>query len=236
MSCGLVDRAFVGELSRRQHRRLRAHLETCEPCRERWQRLAIVDRELGGPELSRAMTESIRAAVVPQPRARWTWAIGAAAAAATSLLIFVMVRTPRDEALTARGGHTHGRTPGIRLFCVAGDRDHVRTETRMVSNGPAPSLRCTITDDLQLAYTSPPHEAPTMVAFARIADSRIPYGQPVAVLADRVDEIVDWSIHLAYEHRVGTYDVVARFFMTDGVVELHATLEIVPAGGLDDAP
>lgn len=250
---GLVDRVFVRELPARQRRQLRDHLGTCEPCRGRWDRLAIVDRQLGGPRLGKQLIDDIGDRVIPPPRPRYQWwaggVLGAVASAALGLVIISADRT--ESKFSPRGGSSFGRTPGVRLFCVAGDADHVRGEARMVSSGPAPELRCNIEDDLQFAYTTPDREGLTMVAFTRLDSTMIQYAPTsnteaaMAVRPNRVDELVDWSTSLAAEHRPGRYDVVVRFFDRDvstrdaigggvvPVVELHARLEIA-AGGLDD--
>lgn len=250
----LVDRAFVRELPARQRRQLREHLVTCDACRGRWERLAIVDRQLGGPTLDDATLDRIVDSVIPaaRPRKAW-WVAGALGAVATAALVIVLVRpAARDSELTPRGTPTMGRTPGVRLFCVAGDADHVRGEVRLVSSGPAPELRCTIDDDLQLAYTTPDREGLTMVAFARLDSTMIHYAPPtetgssLPLRADKVDELVDWSTPLSAAHAPGHYDVIVRFFegavpsrdAIDGrispLVELRARVEITDRGGVDD--
>lgn len=123
----------------------------------------------------------------------------------------------------------------------------------MVSSGPVPELRCTIDDDLQLAYTTPDREGLTMVAFSRLDSTMIHYAPTtpadptIALRADRIDELVEWSTSLAGEHAPGTYDVFVRFFdrevatrdAIDGrippVVELRAKLAIADRGGDADA-
>ena len=251
----LVDRAFVRGLPARRRQVLREHLATCNECRERWDRLSIVERQLGGPRLSDAMIEDIGAAVLATPRRRraW-WAAAFAGAVASAAIALLVLRPDREESTFApRGNPSLGRTVGMRLFCVAGDADHVRQEARMVSSGPVPELRCTIDDDLQLAYTSPDREGLTMVAFARLDSSVIQYApmpsSPVAtpLRANRVDELLDWSTPLSAGHRPGAYDVTVRFFerpvrardAIDGsvapAVELRAKLAITPRGGTDDA-
>jgi len=250
----LIDRAFVRELSARQRERLRSHLAECLECRQRWEQLAIVDRRLAGPRLNEQTIADIGRAVTSATRVpgrRLVWATAATAAVASLVLVLLLVRPgPSGSTLTPRGTHSQGRTPGVRAFCVAGDADHVRAEVRMVSTGHVPVLRCTIDDDLQLAYTSPDREGLTMVAFARLDSSIVRYAPTddaitASVRPDRIDELIPWSTHLAAEHRPGRYDVVVRFFdrqvatgeAIDGrtipLVELHATLEVVRGDVLD---
>lgn len=253
----LVERAFVRGLPARQRRQLREHLASCASCRARWDRLAIIDRQLGGPALTATMIDQIGDAVLArgeggERRRWWAWlTAGGVAVTAAAAVALLWLRPGGDgSTLSARGGQSLGRTPGVRLFCVAGDRDHVRSEARMVSNGPVPELRCMLGDDLQLAYTTPDREGLTMVAFGRLdSDSTIVhYAEPTMLQADRIDEILDWSTRLAVAHRPGRYDVVVRFFdlpvaavqatgeRVAPLVELHARLEIVAGGGIDHAP
>ena len=255
----LVDRAFVRELSSGQRRRLRAHLAMCEPCRVRWDRLAIIDRRLGGPTLSAAILEDIGDRVVEPARqgARrrvvWAAAGGLLTAAAITLVVVARAGGPR-ETFTPRGtSDGAGRTPGVRVFCVAGDRDHVRAEARMVSSAQVPQLRCTIADDVQLTYTTPQREGLTMVAFAR-RDGAIFHYAPAAatdaaleLAADQVDQLVGWSTPL-FDHPPGGYDMIVRVFdravsaaeatgdRSMPLVELRTRLEVLPRGGLVDAP
>lgn len=252
----LIERAFVRGLASRKRRHLREHLATCEACRERWNRLASIDRRLGGPRLEHEVIEDIgttvlaEAAARPARRGRWI-AIGASLVAASAVVL--LLRRPPDSTLTPRGGAGHGRTPGVRLFCITHDTDHVRDEASAVSSGPVPELRCSLDDDLQLAYTTPESEGLTMVAFARRDSSTILYAPTSAsadsmtLRADRIDEVLDWSTQLSADHRPGRYDVIVRVFegeqdASDAVsdrarplVELRATLEISATGG-NDAP
>jgi hypothetical protein len=251
----LIDRAFVRGLASRKRRHLREHLATCESCRERWTRLASIDRRLGGPRLEHEVTEDIgrtvlaEAAARPARRRRWI-ALGASLAAAS--VVVLVLRRPPDSTLTPRGGASHGRTPGVRLFCITHDTDHVRDAAFPVSGGPVPELRCTLDDDLQLAYTTPEREGLTMVAFARRDSSMILYAptsanaESVPLRADRIDEVIDWSTRLSADHRPGRYEVTVRYFereedVSDAIngrahplVELRATLQISATGG-DDA-
>lgn len=255
----LADRAFVRGLSARQRRQLRGHLGACDACRARWDRLAAIDRQLGGPTLSNDMVDDVGDAVVdaitPPTRRRIVWGFAGGLVAATAVAVLVLRPNAPAPEFTPRGGAPSlGRTPGVRVFCVAGDRDHVRSEVRMVSSGPVPELRCTIDDDLQLAYSTPDRKGLTMVAFARLDSSFLYYApttdgaDALALSADRIDELVDWSTRLSAAHRPGTYTVIVRFFdrpvvTSDAALgrvaptaELRARLEVLPHGGNVDAP
>lgn len=94
-----------------------------------------------------------------------------------------------------------------------------------------------------------------MLAFARLDSSIIQYAprpdryDTLALRADRIDELVDWSTPLRVDHHAGSYDVVVRVFdrtvsTTDAlggrtavrpIVEVRARLEVLPAGGGVDA-
>jgi hypothetical protein len=242
----LIERAFVRGLPARQRRQLREHLESCEGCREHWERLATIDRQLGGPALSETVLADIAEVAVGPTRRPWrAWAAGGVAvAAAVTIAIVVLRPVAGPDVLTPRGETARGRTPGARLFCVAGDRDHVRAEVRMVSSGVVPELRCTIADDLQIAYTTPNREGLTLVAVGRLqamdslASTFVHYADPIAVAPDRIDELLDWSTRLAAEHVPGIYDVSVRFYdrgvapteaiteLANPIVELRARLVI----------
>jgi hypothetical protein len=250
----LVDRAFVRGLPVRQRAQLRAHIATCEACRARWERLAAIERGMGGPRLGEAVLDDIARTVVGTSRGRrgW-WAASALGAVAAAAIVLLVMRDPSSKEFSPRGDPSMGRTPGVRLFCVAGDADHVRSEARMVSSGHVPKLRCTIDDDLQFAYTTADREGLTMVAFARLDSMTIHYapttsaGDTTPLHTQRVDELLDWSTPLAADHKPGTYDVVVRLFdrsvaardaiegRVPAFAELRAKLDIVARGGSDDA-
>lgn len=83
-----------------------------------------------------------------------------------------------------------------------------------------------------------------MVAFARLDSTILHYapsdgtGTALPLVADKTDELVEWSTRLAMQHRPGTYDVIVRFFEDDvstaeaiaghasPVTELKARLEV----------
>jgi hypothetical protein len=255
----LIDRSFVGGLSARQRRELRVHLDECPPCRERWDRLAAIERTLGGPTLRDHEIDDIGDAIVPPRSSMWrpvVWSTAALVAVTGIAMVLMWPHDERGETLTARGSADAmrtNRTPGVRLFCVARDRDHVMSAIAMASTGPTPELRCTMDADLQLAYSTPDREGLTMVAFGRRETSTLMYFPPAGEVdtmilrADRIDEIVESGTRLAVNHRPGRYSVIARFFdhrvsVADAiggratpVAELRAELD-VRQGGLDDAP
>lgn len=251
----LIERAFVRGLSVRQRRKLHEHLVGCERCRESWERLAAVDRHLGGPSLPIPTIDAIcdRVIATRVVRHRAVWAAAAGALALALVVLVVRVRS-EDPSLRPRGpGDRVGRTPGVRIFCIARTSDQVVAESRMVSTAPVPTLYCTIDDVLQIAYTTPSLEGLTMIAYARDAQSILYYaplteGSTLPVASDRVDELVAWSTRLEVNHHPGSYELVVRFF--DGsvstrdaiesrippIAELRGRLEVLPKGAHVDAP
>lgn len=247
----LVERAFVGDLGRRGRRRLRSHLVACPTCRGHYDRLALIDGQLGAvAPVSRAGIDAVEDAVLdaiappPWHRRPAPWiALGMAAAAAALL---VLILRPSTGQFRERGGPTSGRTPGVRLFCVRGDGEDARVvaEGRVASVAhPAMVIRCNIGDALQLAYTTPPREGLTMVAFARRDDSILHYAprpgetSSFPLVADQVDEPLPWSTRLAVRHQLGAYELVVRFYDRPVVLgaesiaptaELRGRLEITP--------
>lgn len=259
---GLIDRAFVHGLSRWRRRRLRRHLATCAACRRSYDRLEIVERQLGGDRepLSAATVDELGATVVGlatrSTGRRMMWA-GIAATATASAIAFVLV--PRADApgeLRPRGtGVVAGeRFPGARIFCIVGAAGQARVvaERRLESGRMSPPLRCPLDAEIQLAYSTPDAEGLTMVAFSRKETSLLilapRWGDENAVplAADRVDESLGWSTRLAVNHTVGSYEVVVRIFdrpvlaraAIEGTVrpisELRGRLELLaPGSSLD---
>lgn len=231
----LVDRAFVRELSVAHSEELRTHLEGCASCRQRWNRLAVIDRQLGGPHLGDMARSRIGEALIDasssrSPRHRWRWLAAGTAVATAAIVVLLLWPVPAEHLeFQARGsGHaTTGRTPGMRVFCVASDVDDVTHEIHMSSSSFVPTLRCTIDDALQLAYSTPDREGLTMVAFSRL-DSTTMIHAPITgsvtmpLVGDRIDSLVGWSTRLAAAHQPGTYELVVRFF--DGAVPLHTAI------------
>jgi hypothetical protein len=124
---------------------LRAHLQSCPRCRERYDRVALAERMLhGGPRAlgapSAASFERIGAAVLAaaakegatqaqpalQRMVQWLahprrWVTGVATAAALAVLIPFFVLRPRgDGDFQARGGPSGERQAGVRAFCLDG--------------------------------------------------------------------------------------------------------------------
>ena len=254
----LVERDFVGDLSRWRRRRLRRHLGGCDDCRRLYDRLAAADRQLGAgrvlPETAiDAIGEAVVGSATPWIRRRSVWVGVGSLATAAAVLVALSVRDHARPELRPRGdGILLGdRTPGIRLFCVEADAAGARVagEARVVSvAGPLPRLRCTLDDELQLAYSSPDLEGLTMVAFGRNGQS-IHYYAPrsgedesVPLVPDRIDMALDWSTRLGVNHQPGEHEVHVLFFDRTVIASdaaagietpsatLRARLEIVAPG------
>lgn len=256
----LIDRAFVGPIAGWRQRRLRRHLATCAWCRDRYDRLAVVDRQLGlgvGALSPAAIDRLAQVIGVTRPDRRAVWAgVGALATAGVVIALLATGRRDGTPELRPRGGVVVGdRQPGVRLFCIGGDRDgpKVIAEARVVSvAGLAPPLRCNLDAELQLAYSSPDLEGLTMVAYGR-RESTLYYYAPrsadaegVRLRPDQIDEPLDWSTRLGVKHEAGSYEIVVRFFdrpvtaaeaVAGGsawLAELRGTMVLEPGGAHDD--
>jgi hypothetical protein len=222
-----VDQAFVGTLGPGKWPRLQAHLERCPRCREEFDRLGYVDRALApGSPVSAVAVDRMRAqllAATPPPRRVWVWAgTGAAAAACAAVILLAVVPKQRDS-FAPRGMEQRWRDqrpPGVRVFCVDPRASRVSHEVRAVEHGlPASTLRCRMSDELQITYSTPNLEGLTMVVFSRDETGNLHYyaprnGHSLAVLLDpdAVDAALDWSTRLAVNHRAGSHDLEVLFF------------------------
>ncbi len=252
-----LDRAFSGRISVRRMRALRAHAADCESCRAVYDQLAGIERSMTGSAFPRAAADRVQMLVFAEPdrRLRKLWApAGALAAAAAALLLWIVVgdqAKPVDE-FRARGLEPEAellvpgeREPGVRLFCVQ-ISDHgasITDEVHMTSGAmPPPTLRCTLDDELQIAYSTPNLSGLTMTVIARSLHGDTSWyaphdgGSPVPLASDVIDEPLSWSTRLGAEHEPGTYDVTARFFLdpaspnaSEVVAEVRARLAIEDA-------
>jgi hypothetical protein len=228
-----IDRAFLGRASPRALRALRDHASTCERCRSAYDRLGDVERALEKAWFPAAARERVAALVVAPPSRRRAWAApaGALVAAAAAILLWVVAAppAPRDE-FQARGVDLTfdqlapgERAPGVRLFCmqVSDHGVHVTAEVHMADGAmPVPTLRCTIGDELQIAYSTPSLPGLTMIVFAESPSGATRWYAPtqagasaVSLATDIIDEPLAWSTRFVAEHEPGHHEVVAQFFM-----------------------
>jgi hypothetical protein len=227
-----IDRAFVGRASPRALRALRDHASTCEHCRSVYDHLGEVERAFEDAFFPAAARERVEALVLAPPSRRRAWApAGALVAAAAAILLWVVATppAPRDEFLARGVDLTFDqlapgeRAPGVRMFCmqVSDDGVHVTGEVHMAEGSmPVPTLRCTIGDELQIAYSTPSLPGLTMIVFADSPSGATRWYAPahagassVSLATDVIDEPLAWSTRLLAEHQPGHHEVVAQFFM-----------------------
>jgi hypothetical protein len=250
-----VDRAFVGDLAAWRRRRLRRHLTGCAACRARYDRLALVDRQLGAgsvvsPRAIALLEHEVVTGATPWTRRRSVWAGLGAAVTACGILLALSLRRDEEPELRPRGDRVvlGDRAPGVRLFCVE-DGARVVGDSRVAAvAGGVPALGCTLDAELQLAYSTPDLEGLSMVAFGRRGQSiryyapRAGDAESVPLAPDRIDEPLAWSTRLGVKHELGDYEVVVRIFdrsvratdAVDGTVapiaELRGRLAITAGG------
>ncbi len=226
----LVDQQFdEGPLDSERQQALRAHLRSCEPCREHYDRLAEVERALeAGAPAPRAQIGRLIALGTPTPapvQRKWwhhRWVAGAAAMAASALLVVSVLgeRTggPTDE-LTARGGTTPTTTAWVRVFAgTQGNLHAVETGQTVLA-----------TDALAFAYTNlaeSPHRY--VVIVGRDAAGRVHWYHPgyaagstpksVAVQKGVTDRELPALVRS--EHATGALEICAMF--------TAAPLEVAP--------
>ena len=158
-----MEEQFAGEELGGRGEQLRAHLKTCEACREGYDRLARVDLALSGGGLSEQRMDALQARIlgkamvaatvtqlpVPPPVvARRGWGTLFAAAAVLVLIAAIAIpawRAMQDDGFTPRGG---GQSWGVRAFCV--------TEGKVTAEALAGgTLRCASGSVVQFTYTAP---------------------------------------------------------------------------------
>jgi hypothetical protein len=159
--------------------KLRQHLKGCEPCRNRYNRVALAERMLhGGPdkvfEPSPLELDRIAHSIFPAEKSAWQralqWfrpthyvAMSALAAAAILLLIPILSNAPIDhpqvgpkgssgpiELFQSRGGPSpEARQAGLRAFCLEGQK-----VLPLEQKGAQPP-RCDRSAQLKLAVSNP---------------------------------------------------------------------------------
>ena len=230
-----IERSFVGKLSTRRYAELRDHVSACEPCRAAYDRLAHLERAIHGdvfPAPARARAKKL-ALGTSRPRLRWVLApAGALAAAVAALLLWSGTSDELHGRAEFRARGTQAqiepwvsgdREPGVRLFCVelSDSGARVRDEVHMGRGSmPPPELRCTLDDELQVAYSTPNLSGLRMSVFARSQFGATTGfappeagGSPISLTRNAIDEPLAWSTRLAADHRIGSYEVSARFYL-----------------------
>lgn len=112
----LVDAHFAGSIDEARERKLRAHLNDCDRCRERYKRrllLAKLDphalgasERIGRPLGLRTSRSSSRPSIL----------IGVVAVAAAAAIALFVASKPTDEGFAARGSITETAPGGVQVF------------------------------------------------------------------------------------------------------------------------
>lgn len=237
-----IDAALVHGIRPRKWRRLRTHLDGCAACRHRLERIIHVSRALtpkhpiGALELDLIGREVLEVAAVHRTPKRAIVTAAALALGAASLALVLSRRT--DEFQTRGQTPTFARPPGARVFCVhrlETGAANVMADARATGSAlPAPRLRCTLSDRLQLTYSTPNLAGLTMVAFASKTGDVFWYAprrasEPAIALApDVVERALDWSTRLDVNHTPGLYDLRVLFFRGPVVAEDAVTGRAIP--------
>lgn len=223
-----IDASLHRGMSPRVWRRLQPHVDECAVCRHRLERIMYVSRALTpNSPIGALEVEVIGRAVLgreaaSQPQQRRWWFIGGSAVAATCVAILLLLPSATNGFQPRGHAPTLERSPGVRVFCVdRPDTDvaRVMADARATERAlPMPRLRCTMTDRLQIAYSTPNSVGLTMVVFARTTDDifwyapRRPSETSVPLVSDAIQHALDWSTRLDVNHVPGLYDVSVMFF------------------------
>jgi hypothetical protein len=136
-----------------------------------------------------------------------------------------------------------GRPPGARVFCVgddpAGTRRVLADARATESSLPIPTVRCKLTESLQLAYSTPSLEGLTMVVFSQDSAGEIFWYAPrragdmaLPVVPDAIGRPLDWSTRLGVNHTPGAYDLRVLFFDRPVPAEAAASGQVTPIQAL----
>lgn len=234
----VIERAFVSRVNPRTWRRVRAHMATCDRCRDHFERLSAGARALSGSDLDGTMLERVGEAVLtphrrPARTRRAGWfAAGLSAVAAAAVVMLVLLGTRAGDpdtrsGFTPRGSLDAGvwdpgeRKPGVRLFCIEPRAEGARVvdEIRAVEHMAISSeLRCILGGEVQVVYSTPGSKEVYMVIFSRDDVGVTHYYAPLtgdapamALAANVIDEPLEWSTRLKARHAPGRYELHVRF-------------------------
>lgn len=246
-----IDCDFVGELPSHKKQQLFSHLGSCESCRNTYNRLGYVRRTMlpndplggAGENLAPAASEKLAPTIAEPARPRLRVAfVGTVSAAAVAALLFVL-RPDAVDYFRARGTAPQfaGRPPGATLFCVSPPSHPAalpQVKASVIANSSqklAPTLGCQLSDELQIAYSTPDGLALTLqvqgtgpTGITHYAPSG-PSDPPIALKPGVVDEPLPFSTRLSVKHRAGTVDLEVRFDQgTRKVARLFVRLELIP--------
>jgi hypothetical protein len=163
----LMDALFTDELPPERARDVMRHIAACEGCKARYDRMAYVDRVLGGgpsairapskaeldrvagvvfarlapPETESALARFLRSFLAPAPFA------AAAAAVVLAVVLVPSPNAPRDlDGFQARGSDLVKRPARVRAFCTGSDGAPIDLQV---------TPQCSIHGQLELALANP---------------------------------------------------------------------------------
>lgn len=222
-----MDEQFAGALAPEVAAQLRAHLEPCASCRERYDRLARVDLALARGGLSEQRLDALQARILgkavaptlspPARRGGWTTLLAAAAVLVVVTAVAIPAwRAAHDDGFTPRGG---GTSWGVRAFCVTAGA--VTGEAL-----PGGHLTCAPGALVQFTYTAP-QAAQLAIELEGTGQRFFPSDTELAL----VDAGIDVSLPLSTPVGAwldGPRKVTARFTDTSGAVLAESSLTLAP--------
>lgn len=221
-----MEEEFAGELVSDRAEQLRAHVKSCDSCREFYERLARVDAVLERGGLSEQRLDALQARIpglasqkqapfIPSAPARRAWGPLLAAAAILVLVAGFAIqawRASQVDPFTPRGG---GTSWGVRAFCV--------TEGKVTGEALAGgTLVCAPGSLVQFTYTAP-EAAQLSIA---IDGSDLRFLDPSAVKPG-TDVALSTSTPVG-EWLAGPQRVTARFTDAKGATISESSLTITP--------
>ena len=226
-----MEEQFAGEPLGERAAQLRVHLETCAPCRERYDRLARVDLSTERGGLSEQRMDALQARIpglssvtsispTPPVTRRSGWSTSFAAAAVMVLVTAIAIplwRATRDEdAFTPRGG---GTSWGVRAFCV--------NEGRVTGEAlPGGILKCGQGSVVQFTYTAP-KAAQLSIALEGSGQRFFPADSERATVGSGIDVPLPQSTPVG-AWLTGPQKVTAHFTDTAGAPLFESSVTITP--------
>lgn len=220
----LIDHYFAGTLPAAQHAELREHLRACDPCRTRYDQLALAEQRVVGVNAAQSLAnqrvlDAIMAApgVLPvSPARRWHWLTLALAPATAIAAVFALVLfiqpMPESQRLVARG--TGEETPEVGIGVAAVDPASDSVYDARQTEGVALSHR------LRFSYSNSTGGAQFLFVFG-VDDSLNPYwyfplpeeksSQPIELGPAVRQRMLPYETELARRHHGGRLRVVALF-------------------------
>jgi hypothetical protein len=202
-----LDRYFGAGLGRQAQAGLRAHLEACRRCQERYRRHLVAEALLpdGERRAEQRLWRDIRQAAGPS-RPAGAWAIPALVAAA--VVVLVVARRPPSP--IERGAPSVEReSPAVHLYRVEGPGRATPVGDRLAA-----------TDALAVAYSNPGQVYDHLMVFAVDQDYRVLWfypafqqagDDPSAIAIARGRAGVELGEQISHQYRPGKLRVYALF-------------------------